>query len=153
MLNWRFCCCSLSFMRVNEEPLGLGQSVGQNKQFQDVTLGSGKLKWAFFSYFSFTFYRLNGLLWRQSVWVWFNGFSLKHLCHAPANWTNLHFFMVKLKDFLLRQMYLQLQIHLNPSEELKNPDYCVNNQMKLTQLCKNVKKNKGHGQLWPKQLA
>lgn len=43
LLNLRICFYSLSFMTVNEESLGFGLLVGQKKQFEDVTLASGKL--------------------------------------------------------------------------------------------------------------
>lgn len=40
--NGRICCFSFSFMLVNEECSGIGLLLGQIKQFEDVTLGSGK---------------------------------------------------------------------------------------------------------------
>ena len=70
VLHWRFpgslsvriWWFYLSYMIVNEKPLGFGLLVGRNKQFEDVTLGTVKLWWAFFT--SICIYRPNHQLWK-----------------------------------------------------------------------------------------
>lgn len=51
LLNVKIFSFSLVYMIVNDILLGLGPLVGQNEQFKNVTLGSGKLLWAYVTIF------------------------------------------------------------------------------------------------------
>ena len=55
----RICNFALYFMIVTEESLGFALLVAQKKQSEDVTLGSGKLRSAVFTFFY--------ILWTQFI--------------------------------------------------------------------------------------
>ncbi len=57
LLNMRICCFPALFIETNNKTLCFGLLFGQKKQFEDVTLGSGKLRGASFTFL--TFYGIN----------------------------------------------------------------------------------------------